>query len=115
MNLSDYISLTLSEIAKGVQKANKPYARRDKELVLSETPLRIEGVPYVYWEDNTEVTYKPIIKVAFRVGVEVEETKESNNQISGSLKVISANRESASKDEKRNIHEVSFEIPLVLP
>lgn len=111
MNLSDYISLTLTEIVEGVKKANKPYVKKDKELVLSETALRIEGFPSANWDDNREATYKPIIKVAFRVGVEVEESEESNNKISGSLKVISAN----SEDGKRSVHEVSFELPLILP
>lgn len=41
MNLSDYINLTLTEIVEGVKKANKPYAKKDKELVLSETALRL--------------------------------------------------------------------------
>lgn len=115
MNLSDYISLTLTEIVEGVKKANKPYVKKDKELVLSETALRIEGFPSANWDDNREATYKPIIKVAFRVGVEVEESEESNNKISGSLKVISANSESLNKDGKRSVHEVSFELPLILP
>ena len=115
MNLSDYINLTLNEIAEGVKKANKPYVKKNKELVLSETSLRIEGFPSANWDDKFEATYKPIIKVAFRVGVEVEESKEDNNKIGGSLKVISANSESLSKDVKRSVHEVSFELPLILP
>lgn len=115
MELSEYISLTLAEIAKGVRKANKPYVAKDKELVLSETSLRIEGFPSVNWDDNHEVTYKPIIKVAFRIGVEIEESEENKNKIGGSLKVVSANSESLSKDGRKNIHEVSFELPLILP
>ena len=115
MELSEYIDLTISEIAKGVKKANKPYAKRAKELVPSDIPLRIDGIPYIYWEDDQDITYRPIIKVAFRVGVEIEESEESNSKLGGSLKVISGSHEATTKDEKRNVHEVSFEIPLVLP
>ena len=115
MELSDYINLTLSEIAKGVEKANKPYARKNKDFILSETSLRIKGFPSVNWDDNYEATYKPIIKVAFRIGVEVEETTAINGKMGGSLKVISANSESATKDGKRSVHEVCFELPLILP
>lgn len=115
MELSEYISLTLAEITEGVKKANKPYVKKDKELVPSDIPFRIEGIPYIYWEDNESISYRPIIKVAFRVGVEIEETEESNNKLGGSLKVISGVPESVTKDERRNIHEVSFDIPLVLP
>jgi hypothetical protein len=35
MELSDYISLTLTEIAKGVKKANKPYAKKQGITLLS--------------------------------------------------------------------------------
>lgn len=116
MNLSDYISLTLREIAEGVQKANKYHKKTGEMFVLSEIKAPIEGVPVVRicGQQGGDIR-KPIIKVAFRVGVEVEEIEESNRQIKGSLKVISANGESATKDGRKSTHEVSFELPLILP
>lgn len=111
MNLSDYISLTLSEIAKGVQKANRPYAKKDKDFVLSETSFKIEGIPSIHLDGE----YKPIINVGFRVGIEVEESEKSKCKLGGSLKVVSANYKSSSTDGRRSLHEVSFELPLILP
>ena len=116
MNLSDYISLTLTEVAEGVQKATKSYQKMGKGCVLSEIQSPIEGMPIVRvcGQQGGDI-YKPIIKVAFRIGVEVEESEESNNKIGGSLKVISADSESLTRDGRRSIHEVSFELPLIFP
>ena len=116
MELSDYISLTLSEIAKGVQKATGDYEKLGGGQVLSGIQAPIDGMPTIRicGQKGGDI-YKPIIKVAFRVGVQVESSEKSNNKLKGSLQVISAGHESLSKDEKRNTHEVSFELPLLLP
>lgn len=116
MNLSDYISLTLNEIAEGVKKADKHYKNKGNGYMLSEIQAPIEGIPVVRicGQQGGDIR-KPIIKVAFRVGVEVEESAGTNSKAGGSLKVISANVESLSKDETRSIHEVAFELPLILP
>lgn len=110
MNLSDYISLTLNEIAEGIKKADDTLKARGGYL-LKESPV-IDGTPFTR---SSSTSSNPIIKVGFRVGVEIEETAMANNKFGGSLKVISAGSESVTKDGKRSIHEVSFELPLILP
>ena len=116
MNLSDYISLTLNEIAEGVAKATKSYKKKGDGCVLSETQMIVSGIPTARLSGTAGGdTYKPIINVAFRVGVEIEETTESDKQIKGSLKVVSAHGESTTKDGRKSTHEVSFELPLILP
>lgn len=115
MELSDYIKLTLYEIAEGIRKADKKYKEKGG-CVLTNTEMTINGIPHVRdCKTESRDVFKPIIKVAFHVGVEVEESEESNNKLGSSIKVISANSESLSKDGKRSVHEVSFEIPLILP
>ena len=111
MELSDYISLTLTEIAKGVQKANEPYEESGREFVLSETSSKIEGIPSVYWSGE----YKPIINVGFRVGVEIEEAKEKGGSLGGSLKVVTLDADITKKDGTKSIHEITFQLPLILP
>lgn len=116
MKLSDYINLTLEEIAKGAQKATDTYLEMGKGCVLSETRMTIEGVPYVKHKGfNDKDTYKPIIKVTFHVGVELEESMEGNSKMGGSLKVISAGVESLNKEGKRVVQEITFDIPVLLP
>ena len=115
MNLSDYISLTLSEIAEGVQKANDDLGIRGGGRVLSEISQDvIGGVSYLIERASGGYVKKPIINVAFRVGVELDESKERKNKVGGSLRVVSIDHETTKKGDKRCIHEVSFEIPFVL-
>jgi hypothetical protein len=109
MNLSDYISLTLNEIAEGVKKASDTLKPRGG-YILKESPI-IDGTPYARISSSKS---HPIINVTFRVGVELEESKGRNDKIGGSIKVISIDHESIKKGEKRSTHEVSFELPLVL-
>lgn len=47
MELSDYISLTLTEIAKGVKKANQSYEKKGNGQVLSGIQAPIEGISTV--------------------------------------------------------------------
>lgn len=110
MNLSDYITLTLIEIAEGVSKTDAALKTMGGYL-LKKSPV-IDGTPFTRISSSSSY---PIIKVGFRVGVEVEESMESNNKIGGSLKVISANVGAMTKGVEKSIHEVSFELPLILP
>lgn len=116
MNLSDYINLTLEEIAIGAQKATDTYQAMGKGCVLSETRMVIDGVPYVRLKGlNDKDTYKPIIKVTFHVGLEVEESMESNGKVGGSIKVLSADAGTQNYDGKKQIQEITFDMPVLLP
>lgn len=115
MNLSDYISLTLNEIAEGVKRVNESYETTNGSHVLTGTPQDVNQIPHTFKKEDGHLIRKPIINVALRVGVELEESKGSNNKIGGSLKVVSIDHESTKKGEKRSTHEVSFELPLILP
>lgn len=111
MNLSDYISLTLTEIAEGVQKATEAYQEMGDGCVLAETEMEIVGIPVA------KKGYKrmPVINVGFRVGVELEESKERGGSLGGSLKVIAMDADVSKKDGAKSVHEITFEIPLILP
>lgn len=111
MELSDYISLTLTEIAEGVRKVNEAYEIMGGGHVLTEAEMEIEGIPVA----KRGHTRKPIINVGFRVGIELEESKEKGGQFGGSLKVISANTDASKKDGAKSVHEITFQIPLILP
>lgn len=113
MNLSDYISLTLSEIAEGVQKANEIYELMGDGNVLTETRMEISGIPYAYKNSKSGVVRKPIINVGFHVGVELQESKEKG----GSLKVVAIDADISkkgwSKVHPRNHFSASFNSTLV--
>lgn len=116
MKLSDYINLTLVEIAKGARKATESYQEMGKGCVLAETNLHIDGIPFVRHHGRGDhMTNKPIIKVTFHVGVELDESEESNSQLNGSLKVISGGATSLNKEGMKSIQEITFDIPVLLP
>lgn len=111
MELSDYIKLTLDEIAEGVRKANESLGK-DGGRVLTGTRMVIEGVPFM--RELGDIV-SPIIQVSFRVGVEVEEQSKKGGKLNGSLKVVSTDIETIKKDGRKSIQEITFEVPLILP
>lgn len=116
MNLSDYINLTLEEIAKGAQMATETYQKLGAGCVLAETSMHIEGIPYVKKIGiKGQDTNKPIIKVTFHVGLEVGESMESNGKVGGSIKVLSADAGTQNYDGKKQIQEITFDMPVLLP
>lgn len=116
MNLSDYINLTLEEIAKGAQKATDTYQKLGSGCVLAETSMHIEGIPYVRQVSvKGNVKHKPIIKITFHVGLEIEESMESNGRVGGSIKVLSADAGTQAHDGKKVVQEITFDIPVLLP
>ena len=116
MKLSDYINLTIEEIAKGSNKADATLKEMGKGCVLTHgTTLNIEGMPYVSTKHRGSILNRPIINIAFRVNVELQETEESNGEIKGSLKVISGSIENNASEKTTKSAEVSFCVPLLLP
>ena len=107
MNLSDYISLTLTEIAEGVRKANESYEIMGGGCVLAETEMEMVGIPVAKKGSRRS----PIINVGFKVGVEIEEAKTKG----GSLRVVAIDADISKKDGTKSIHEITFELPLILP
>lgn len=117
MNLSDYINLTLVEIAKGAQKADKSYKEMGNGGVVTTTNMSINGIPYLkkIGINEKHCTYRPIINVDFRIQVELQETEEVKGDVSGSIRVVSANKEERGSISSRTSHEISFSIPMTYP
>lgn len=116
MNLSDYISLTIEEIALGSKKAGTTLRQMGNGAVLAHgTEFSLEGLIYASGKANGRIYNRPIINVAFRVAVELQETTESNGEVKGSLKVLSGGIGKTKSEENVNFKEVSFAIPILLP
>ena len=111
MNLSDYINLTLNEIIEGVEKTNEIYDIVGGGRILTGTLDDVGGMPYIIERRDHVAIRKPIINVAFRVSVELKETKEKG----GSLKVVAIDAGATKKDGAKSIHEITFQLPLILP
>lgn len=116
MELSDYINLTLSEIALGSKKAGATLKQMGNGAVLAKgTEFGLEGMTYASGKVAGRQYNRPIVNVAFRVNVELQETSESNGEVKGSLKVLSGNIGAIKSDALTSLKEVSFTIPILLP
>lgn len=116
MNLSDYINLTIEEIAEGAKKAGTTLKQMGNGAVLAQgTEFNLEGMTHASGMHAGRQYNRPIINVAFRVNVELQESSESNGQVKGSLKVLSGGIGTAQSDVSINHKEVSFTIPILLP
>lgn len=116
MNLSDYINLTLEEIASGCKKADATLKEIGNGSVLTKgTQFSLEGLSHASGKVGGHIYNRPIINIAFRVNVELQETEESNGEVKGSLKVISGNAGVANSEKTTRSAEVSFSIPVLLP
>lgn len=116
MKLSDYINLTIEEVAKGAKKADATLKDLGNGSVLTKgTQLSLEGLSFASGKTGGHIYNRPIINIAFRVNVELQETEESNGEVKGSLKVISGNVGTTSAERSTKSTEVSFSIPVLLP
>ena len=114
MNLSDYINLTLEEIARGIKKADATYKTMGGR-VLTETTSTLEGIPHAAEMVNGKPSYKPIVNVQFRVNVQMQESSEINGGLKGSIQVLSAGTETSTGSIETHSEELTFSIPIVLP
>jgi hypothetical protein len=116
MNLSDYINLTITEIAAGSKKADTALKQMGNGGILAKaTQFNLEGLSYASGKSGGHIYNRPIIDVAFRVNVELQETEESNGEIKGSLRVISGGITTVGTERQTTTAEVSFSIPMLLP
>lgn len=116
MNLSDYINLTIEEIALGSKKAGATLKQMGNGAVLAKgTECDLQGLIYASGKANGRIYNRPIINVAFRVNVDLQEATESNGEVRGSLKVLSGTMGKIKSEETTNSKEVSFTIPILLP
>lgn len=116
MNLSDYINVTIEEIALGAKKAGTTLKQMGNGAVLAQgTEFSLEGMAHASGKYAGHYYNRPIINVAFRVNVEVQEILESNGEVKGSLKVLSGNVGATKSEATTYCEEVSFAIPILLP
>ena len=115
MNLSDYINLTITEIAAGSKKADTALKQMGNGGVLTETTSTIEGIPHAAEMVNGKPSYKPIVNVQFRVNVQMQESSEINGGLKGSIQVLSAGTETSTGSIETHSEELTFSIPIVLP
>ena len=117
MELKEFISDVLVQIAEGVKDANCRY----KEFGGAVNPrgnFKIEGMPYILKASkipNNSISM-PLIPVQFKTHVQLEEKAETKGVGSCNIiKIISASIGSSVGESMASVQEVAFSVPILLP
>lgn len=116
MKLDEFIKETLVEIANGALMANNEYKEMGKGAVNPEGNISISGIPYISVSGINEKhnRTKPIVNVHFKLNIELKEEHSIKGK-AGVLNVISASMGAQKSDFEKEVQEISFSIPVVLP
>ncbi len=113
MNLEDFISQSLSQIAKGIEKANE-------ELKGSQALVCPQGVLDVsrdtrYGGIKVEDGWLEVHEVKFDVSVSVAEGSESGGKLGVSVGGFSIGANGKENQANSSASRIQFSVPMVLP
>lgn len=113
MDLKDYVSETIYQIAKGVADA----AERCKDIEAEVNPAVICGEgDNMYIIDHGNVNMKKRVQnIKMEISVMVSETSEVDGQVKAGISVVGTKVNGKSGEETQNFNKVSFQIPVCLP
>lgn len=113
MNLDDFVSETIFQIAKGVADA----AERCNELGAVVNPSVTCGKGdnmYILRHGNVNMERRVQI-IKMEVSVSVTETSEVEGQVKAGISVLGSKVNGKTEGETQNVNKVSFQIPVCLP
>ena len=115
MNLEDFIAQSLSQIAKGIEKANN-------ELVDSMAIVNPSGIsrPLVsehgaYGAVDINGSYVDVHEIKFDVSVSVIDSNEHGGGLGISVAGISLGAQGKENQSNTSISRIQFSIPMALP
>lgn len=116
MELKEFISQTIREIAEGVQAASEQCS--DLGVIVNPAVTLGENgdffVPKEKAKEHT-VVERRVQQIHMDVLVSVTETTTLDSEVKASIKVLGANVNGKSEDNTVNSNRVSFDIPVCLP
>ncbi|EHR0229303.1 hypothetical protein KS670_004927 [Vibrio parahaemolyticus] len=113
MNLEEFISQSLSQIAKGIEKANE-------ELKDSQALVSPKGVVDItkdnrYGNIKVEDSWLKVHEISFDVGVTVVEGSESGGKLGVSVGGFSIGANGKENQANTSASRIQFSVPMVLP
>ena len=116
MELKDFISQTIREIAEGVQAASEQCS--DLGVIVNPAVTLGENGDFFVPKDNVKehiTVERRVQQIHMDVLVSVTETSTLDSQVKASIKVLSANVNGKTDGNTLNSNRVSFDIPVCLP
>ncbi|EPO5390826.1 hypothetical protein ACUB1N_002604 [Vibrio cholerae] len=113
MNLEDFISQSLSQIAKGIEKANEDL--KDSEALVC--PLGVVDVlrDTRYGSIKVEGEWLAVHEVKFDVSVSVAEGTESGGKLGVSMGCFSIGANGKENQANSSASRIHFSVPMLLP
>lgn len=117
MKLDEFIKETLVEIANGAMMADSLYKEMGKGGVNPDGNFVLEGIPHILINTGSDkrMRSKPIVNVQFKLNIELKEEHSIQGKIGAILDVIAPSVSGNKGETKRDIQEITFSIPVVLP
>lgn len=116
MELQDFISGTLVQIARGIELAAAQL--KDSKALVNPRNVATASVKseHVYGYLNTEKRYfKVVQKIDFDVAVTAEKGRETKSGLGISVGSISVGTHGKSESTNSSVSRIRFSIPMVLP
>lgn len=116
MELKDFISQTIREIAEGVQAASEQCS--DLGVIVNPAVTLGENGDFFVPKDNVKehiTVERRVQQIHMDVLVSVTETSTLDSQVKASIKVLGANVNGKTEGNTLNSNRVSFDIPVCLP
>lgn len=116
MELKEFISQTIREIAEGVQAASEQCS--DLGVIVNPAVTLGENGDFFVPKENVKEhinVERRVQQIHMDVLVSVTETTTLDSQVKASIKVLGANVNGKSEGNTLNSNRVSFDIPVCLP
>ena len=116
MELKDFISQTIREIAEGVQAASEQCS--DLGVIVNPAVTLGENGDFFVPKDNVKehiTVERRVQQIHMDVLVSVTETTTLDSEVEASINVLGANVNGKSEGNTVNSNRVSFDIPVCLP
>lgn len=116
MELKEFISQTIREIAEGIQAASEQCS--DLGVIVNPAVTLGENGDFFVPKDKVKehiTVERRVQQIHMDVLVSVTETSTIDSQVKASIKVLGANINSKTEGNTVNSNRVSFDIPVCLP
>ncbi|MGR5144768.1 hypothetical protein ACQKPX_24260 [Photobacterium sp. DNB23_23_1] len=113
MNLEEFIAQSLSQIARGIEKANETL--EDSQALVSPEGVIDVTKDSAYGSINVENTWLKVHNIQFDIAVTVVEGSESGGKLGVSVGGLSIGVNGKENQANTSASRIQFSVPMLLP
>ena len=117
MELKEFISQTLVQVAEGISEANQQLQNSDAVVNPPNVSVSRSSDSQVYGtiKRNYQSEFTPVQKIDFDVSVTATKGTETNGGIKIGIGTIGLGSEGRSENENQASNRIKFSVPMVMP